>query len=153
MKTVLAYCLLSTFLVCLLSTSCQKNNPGPSKQKLAQLSRTWKVIRVTQTGVSMPLYQNPLPAGEYIIEDYSRYRLTFPTSDRYQRTSQTGSSETGSWALAAGETKLVFDAGVEGKELTCDLVELNETSLKLRYAENSAKTGNRELLMELTPAN
>ncbi len=153
MKTVLVYCLLFTFLICLLSTSCQKNNPGPDKQKLAQLSRAWKVIRVTQTGVSAPLYQTPLPAGEFITEDYSRYRLTFPTSDRYQRTSRTGSSEMGSWAFGAGETKLVFDASVEGKELTCDIVELSETSLKLRYAENSTKTGNRELLMEFTPAN
>lgn len=153
MKTAITYCLLLALLICLFSTSCKKNNPTPHEQKAAQLSRPWKVSRVTQTGVNAPLYQNPLPAGEFVVEDYSRFRLRFPGPGSYQRTNRDGSSEGGNWAFAAGETKLVFDPGVAGKELTCDLVELNETSLKLRYAENSDKTGNRELLMELTPTN
>lgn len=153
MRTAFAYCLFFAFLVCLLSTSCKKNAPAPDSPKTVQLVRTWQVSRVTQTGVSAPLYQNPLPAGASNAEDYRHYSLRFLSPNEYQRMERDRSFQSGTWAFAAGETKLVFDPGTAGKEISCDLVELSERSLKFRYPENSTKTGNRELLMEFTPVN
>jgi hypothetical protein len=59
---------------------------------------------------------------------------------------------TGTWELAANETKVVLDRGVTGQEMIIDLLELTEAFLKIRFTEGSTKTGNRELLMELVPA-
>jgi hypothetical protein len=143
--------LLLLLLTCLL-TACPNADPKPASSTVAKLKRTWKVAKVTQTGNPTPLYQSPLPAGQTITEDYSRYQLAITNETDYVIIQRDNSMHTGTWELAANETKIVLDRGVAGQEMIADLVELTDTSLKIRFVEGSTKTGNRELLMELVPA-
>lgn len=142
---------LYIFIIILLGSSCKKNNPAPApSQKAAFLQKAWKVSKVTDAGQNRVLYQHPLPAGASISEDYSRYQFSF-TASTYTHVDKTGTSSSGSWEFAAEETQVILDKGVAGKELVLNIGELSGTVLKYGYQESSSKTGNRELLFELTP--
>lgn len=143
--------LLLLLLTCLL-TACPNDDPKPTSTTATKLKRSWKVAKVTQVGNPAPLYQSPLPAGQTITEDYSRYQLAITNETDYVIIQRDNSMRTGTWELAANETKIVLDKGVAGQETIIDLVELTDASLKIRFAEGSTKTGNRELMMELIPA-
>jgi hypothetical protein len=151
MHKYLFFPLLLLLLTCLL-TACPSDDPKPTSDTIAKLKRSWKVAKVTQTGNPTPLYQNPLPAGQTITEDYSRYQLAITNETDYVIIQRDNSMRTGTWELAANETKVVLDRGVTGQEMIIDLLELTEAFLKIRFTEGSTKTGNRELLMELVPA-
>jgi hypothetical protein len=138
-------------VIVLLGSSCKKNNPAPApSQKAALLVKTWKVNKVTDAGQNRVIYQNPLPAGSSVSEDYSRYQFSF-SSKTYSHVDKTGTSSSGSWELSADETKLILDKGVAGKETVLTIGELSGSSLKYGFTESSSKTGNRELSFELTP--
>jgi hypothetical protein len=147
MKNIFLF--LSLLWLTLSAATCGKQeDPAPSgntSQKASLLVRTWKVSKVTQTGQTTPLYQNPLPSGQSITEDHSRFSLSF-TSTEYWITGKDGSSTTGTWQLTSSDTKLLLD-----KAVTWTVIELSNSSLKIIYAESSTKTGNRELLLELIP--
>jgi hypothetical protein len=139
-------------VILLLGSSCKKNNPAPApSQKASLLIKTWQVSKVTDAGQNRIIYQAPLPVGSSISEDYSRYRFSF-LSNTYSHVDKTGTSSSGSWEFTAEETRLILDKGVEGKETLLTIGELSGSSLKFSYTESSSKTGNRELLFELTPA-
>ncbi len=91
-----------------------------------------------------------MPQGQVILENYSSYRLTF-SSSQYTLIDKEASSSLGQWELASNETKLIIDKGVVEKEIIMDIIELTAASLKVNYVENSSKTGDRELLLELNP--
>ncbi len=148
MHKTLFFPLVLLLLTCLL-TACPSDDPKPTSNTAAKLKRSWKVA---QTGNPNPLYQHPLPAGQTITEDYSHYRLAITDETDYVIIQRDNSMRTGTWELAANETKIVLDKGVAGQEMIIDLVELTDASLKIRYIEGSTKTGNREILMELIPA-
>jgi hypothetical protein len=61
------------------------------------------------------------------------------------------SMRTGTWELAANETKIILDKGVPDKEAILDIVELTDSSLKVSFIETSTKTGNRELQIDFVP--
>ncbi len=139
-------------LVCtLLLTACPKSEPTPQSSVKDKLMKQWKVTRVTQMGTTTPLYQNPLPSGQSNVEDYSHFLLSVTPVSDYMMIGRDNSIRTGTWELAANETKIVLDKGVTDKETVLDIIELTDTSLKVSFIENSSKTGNRLLQIEFIP--
>ncbi len=134
----------------LLLTACHKSEPAPKSLIGEKLLKTWKVAKVTQTGNSTPLYQNPLPGGQTNTEDYNSYTLSFLNSTDYTLTGKDNSLHTGKWELASNETKIILDKGVQGAEIILTIVEIKDASLKVNVTENSTKTGSRELQMDFT---
>lgn len=112
------------------------------------LAAAWKITKVTDMGQNTVIYQNPLPQGQYITEDYSRYKLSFTTTN-YTLSDKGGAERSGVWELASNDTKLILDKGIVEKEIIMNIIEISATSLKVSYVESSNKTGNRELLLEL----
>lgn len=144
------FTILYLFLLLTLISACNTNSdPKPNTSgKLKNQASAWKITKVTDIGQNTVIYQNPLPQGQYITEDYSRYKLSF-TASEYTLTDKGGDERSGVWELASNETKLVLDKGVADKQIIMNIIELTDTSLKVSYIESSNKTGNRELLLEM----
>lgn len=155
--------LILLLLLCFLASSCKKCDNGdrvafwnncpsaPQNPVPGLLKRTWKVSKVMQVGQAAILYQNPLPSGQSNYEDYSRYRLTF-TDNTYRITERDGVTTTsGNWELDSNNKKIILDKGVTGKERVYDVESIESDLLKLRHPENSQKTGNRDLIIDLAP--
>ncbi len=139
-------------LICtVLLTACPKSEPAPQSTVKDKLMKQWKVARVTQAGNATPLYQNPLPAGQSNVEDYSNFRLSITPVSDYMLIQRDNSIRTGTWELASNETKIVLDKNIADKEAILDIVELTDASLKVSILENSTKTGNRQLQMDFVP--
>ena len=138
-------------VVTMFLTACPKNEPVPQSTIAGKLINNWKVTKVTQVGSATPLYQNPLPAGQSNREDYSYVRLSITSNTEYLMYERSNSVRTGAWELASNDTKIILDKGVEGKEAILEIVEIQEGSLKVRFIENSTKTGSRELQMDFVP--
>ena len=132
-------------------TACPEDDPKPVSSKKELLKKSWKLVKVTQTGNDTPLYQSPLPAGQTIREDYSNYRLVITNDTEYVIIQRDNSIQTGSWELASNDTKIILDKGEQGKEVIMDILELRESSLKIRFVEPSSKTGNREMHYDFAP--
>ena len=109
MKNIFTFLFLLLALVNACTTS---SDPKPNTSgKLKNLASAWKITKVTDLGQNTVIYQDPLPIGEYITEDYSRYKLSFTTSE-YTLRDKGGDERSGVWELASNETKLVLDKGV-----------------------------------------
>lgn len=145
--------LLLAILLLSVLFACKEGAPAPANSNLKAnlMKKVWQVNKVSQLGVTTPIYQYPLPSGQSISEDYSRYRLTFTTENDYIMIEKDGTEQAGKWELAANDTKLVLDKGVSGKETIYSVIQLTSLKLIVGFAEESSKTGNRELELELVP--
>jgi uncharacterized surface anchored protein len=147
------YCLVLIFTSLSLNAckKCKDCIPQDTGGKVNMLKKAWKVSKVSHTGQNTPIYQNPLPSGQSIAEDYSQYRLTFTSDTDYKLIERNGSTISGKYELASNDTKIILEKG-SNTEKQVEIVELQNTSLKIRFTESSTKTGNRELQIDLIPS-
>jgi outer membrane biogenesis lipoprotein LolB len=141
--------LIYLFFITVFLTGCVEDTSVSERQ--TNIKNIWKVVKVTESSSSSPVYQNPLPSGQSIREDYSSYRFQFKEGGTYSQTLQDGTVKSGVWELSNDDQSVILDKGTP-QSVTYEILGLTQTALTLRFTESSNKTGNRTLTIDFIPA-
>lgn len=143
-QLILSACALSL----LFATSCKKDNDsnpsnggGNSSRKTTLTSGKWKMIASTTTySVAGQTFNVDLYA---MLQSCTTDNLFFFNSDGTAtqdegatkcNASAPQTSAAGNWSLGDNDTKLI--GSFSGTNITADILELSNTSMKLRYVTN-----------------
>jgi hypothetical protein len=126
-------------------TACGDKEDAPKPPSRTELlaAKTWKMNKVLGNGIDA--------TNEPMLAQYKTLQFKFNADGAYTLTSLIG-AQTGTWAFADNETKVILDPNT-ASELTWNIVELKDNSLKLRSSMAMPPTGQQgEVTLELVPA-
>jgi hypothetical protein len=124
-------------------TACKDkdDDPKPPTRTDILTAKTWKMNRVLGNGIDI--------TNQPFVSEFQDLRLKFEPDKTYTLTSPDG-SQTGTWAFADNETKLVFDPNTADAD-TWEIVELIDNSAKLRSSQDVPPFGQVAITLELVP--
>jgi hypothetical protein len=129
--------------------SCEEVEP--QKPIREGIIRTWKVDEV-QIGIGIVDLTTVYKSGDPVwVVNYDAYRLTLFENNDYFKIDEYGFEHEGIWEFASDDTKILFDKGIDIKDIA-NILEYSTGNLVLQFLDEDTKFGTINRIFYFIPA-